>query len=541
MKRVFAPLILVAAAAALSAPVNAQSASREHIEFAGMSGTVIEGYVNGRDTIHYELHGEVGQTMTVRLYSTNPSAQFTVFTPGQSIDDSPFADSSIASPYVLARNEFSGSVPASGTYSVVVALEHDAAHSGQAANFLVEFDLVSPTSTGGDPALFQVRTRSSGGHLNVHSDPSVDAPRVGRFENGAILRNIGGCAPVENRDWCEVMAEAGGTAGWVAQDYLAGIARVPDHAPTIVRPPTPILGAGPDFFEVTLHDHSAHLNVHASPSLTAPITARFPDGATLRSIGGCAISEGRRWCDLMAAGGGAAGWAVEDLLTPTGVPGSHVSIETAPAPSEDFAGGLTGGPDLWAVSVRREGSLLRVHSAPSTHAPIVARFSDGAVLRNRGGCRMNEGMRWCLIESYNGNLSGWAAGEFLVEGTEPTPVVTQPVATQLPEIPTSSDALVVGTDFHATGQIACRHDDTSGSQSCDFGVVREGNGNGSVEVFWPNGGSRTIYFEGGEAVRFDWSQADGDAEISVIRDADMSNISIGDARFTIPDAIIFGG
>lgn len=81
-------------------------------------------------------------------------------------------------------------------------------------------------------------------------------------------------------------------------------------------------------------------------------------------------------------------------------------------------------------------------------------------------------------------------------------------------------------------------------QDCAFGVTREspGSGNGSVSIDWPDGGSRVIYFEAGNPVSFDQSQADGEVAMTVSRtDNGMNIVSIGEQRFEIPESVIWGG
>lgn len=65
--------------------------------------------------------------------------------------------------------------------------------------------------------------------------------------------------------------------------------------------------------------------------------------------------------------------------------------------------------------------------------------------------------------------------------------------------------------------------------NCKFGVVRSGNGSAKVTVFWPDGGSRIIYFEKGAPTSFDQSLADGDARMTVNLNADLFMITIGAA------------
>ena len=98
-----------------------------------------------------------------------------------------------------------------------------------------------------------------------------------------------------------------------------------------------------------------------------------------------------------------------------------------------------------------------------------------------------------------------------------------------------------GSGFSASGQVKCVRDKDAGDAMCDFGVVREGEGNGWVMVFWPDTGSRVIYFENGTPTGFDSSSADGDAELAASKEGDNNIVLIGESRFEIPDAVIQGG
>ncbi|MBR0679123.1 hypothetical protein GXW74_01385 [Roseomonas eburnea] len=104
------------------------------------------------------------------------------------------------------------------------------------------------------------------------------------------------------------------------------------------------------------------------------------------------------------------------------------------------------------------------------------------------------------------------------------------------------DATVPGTTFHATGHIPCARHAGQPVAQCRFGVERtRGRGNGQVTVFWPDGGSRVIYFEDMTPVRYDESQADAGARMTVGRQGDDFHIRIGGQRFVIPEAVITGG
>jgi len=112
------------------------------------------------------------------------------------------------------------------------------------------------------------------------------------------------------------------------------------------------------------------------------------------------------------------------------------------------------------------------------------------------------------------------------------------IAAQATQQAPANDALVPGTEFHATGQISCLTGGTN--NQCDFGVIREGNGSGTVKIQKPDGSGRAIFFENGVATGYDASQADR-AEFSASKESDMNIITIGPERYEIPDAVIFGG
>jgi hypothetical protein len=104
----------------------------------------------------------------------------------------------------------------------------------------------------------------------------------------------------------------------------------------------------------------------------------------------------------------------------------------------------------------------------------------------------------------------------------------------------ANDALVEGTDYHATGDIPCAMGADQPTGTCPFGVKREGNGSGMVTVTKPDGRTRTIFFKDGTATGADTSEADP-GEFSAEKKDDVSIVRIGDERYEIFDAVIFGG
>ncbi len=105
----------------------------------------------------------------------------------------------------------------------------------------------------------------------------------------------------------------------------------------------------------------------------------------------------------------------------------------------------------------------------------------------------------------------------------------------------SADALVPGTRFNATGELPCARAAGQPMAICKFGVVRSNGGKAEVTIFWPDGGSRIIYFDKGAPASFDRSQADGDVRMSANSKADLFLITIGGQRFEIVDAVVNGG
>jgi len=114
----------------------------------------------------------------------------------------------------------------------------------------------------------------------------------------------------------------------------------------------------------------------------------------------------------------------------------------------------------------------------------------------------------------------------------------QPVMGGAPQ--PATDALVAGTNSNATGEIPCAMAAGQPTGSCPFGVAREGSGSGVVTVTKPDGRTRAIFFQNGEAVGADVSEADPGA-FSASREGDLTIVRIGEERYEIPDAVLYGG
>lgn len=114
----------------------------------------------------------------------------------------------------------------------------------------------------------------------------------------------------------------------------------------------------------------------------------------------------------------------------------------------------------------------------------------------------------------------------------------QPVMGGAPQPPI--DAVVEGTGYNATGEIPCAMAAGQPTGSCPFGVTREGRGSGVVTVTKPDGRTRAIFFQNGEAIGADVSEADPGG-FSASREGDLTVVRIGEERYEIPDAVVYGG
>jgi hypothetical protein len=108
----------------------------------------------------------------------------------------------------------------------------------------------------------------------------------------------------------------------------------------------------------------------------------------------------------------------------------------------------------------------------------------------------------------------------------------------LPPLAASKDALIPGTKFHASAQVACTPPFETKPQQCEAFVIRRGvDGTATVEVRGPNSMLRRILFVGGAPVASDATEP-----LTHSRDGDRTLVKFGaDERYDLPDALIRGG
>jgi len=96
-------------------------------------------------------------------------------------------------------------------------------------------------------------------------------------------------------------------------------------------------------------------------------------------------------------------------------------------------------------------------------------------------------------------------------------------------------------DFDASGQIPCAQVRGQPMGPCDFAVARGPGGEATVVVTRFDGTTRALFFEGGAFFSADTSQADGYPASGATKEADLFIIRVGDERYEIPEAVVFGG
>jgi hypothetical protein len=82
----------------------------------------------------------------------------------------------------------------------------------------------------------------------------------------------------------------------------------------------------------------------------------------------------------------------------------------------DFADGLMGGPDFWAVAGLTAGDRLNLRAGPSTGERVIGQLAEGEIVRNLG-CRMTGSQRWCQVKAPAG--VGWVSARYLQESGSP--------------------------------------------------------------------------------------------------------------------------
>jgi hypothetical protein len=118
-------LLLVAAIHGTCLAANVESKA---VQFAkGASSATVTGALQGDKTVDYKLRARAGQTMRVKLTTSNASNYFNVLPPGSQGEAIHVGSSD--------GNEWSGALPADGEYAIRVYLMRSAARRGESAKY----------------------------------------------------------------------------------------------------------------------------------------------------------------------------------------------------------------------------------------------------------------------------------------------------------------------------------------------------------------------------------------------------------------------
>lgn len=119
--------------------INAQEIRQERVHFAaGASSATVTGSIKGDAGVDYLLSAAAGQTMTVTLKTSNSSSYFNVLPPGS--QTAIFIGST-------SGNEWTGTLPSTGDYTVRVYLMRNAARRGEKAKYSISFAVTGSAGT----------------------------------------------------------------------------------------------------------------------------------------------------------------------------------------------------------------------------------------------------------------------------------------------------------------------------------------------------------------------------------------------------------
>ena len=95
--------------------------------------------------------------------------------------------------------------------------------------------------------------------------------------------------------------------------------------------------------------------------------------------------------------------------------------------------------------------------------------------------------------------------------------------------------------FDARGPVRCAMRAGQPMGQCQAAVARDPGGTATVVITRPDGRKRFVFFEGGNPVSADLSQADGNMNFSASKGGDVYYIDAGNERYEIPEMFVYGG
>ncbi len=185
-------MTLALALAVAGASLAADGIESRPLQFAkGASSASVKSSIAGRQTIDYKLRAKAGQTMTVRLKSGNPGLAFNVLPPGSK---------DVAIEGAIGLQDWSGTLPADGEYTVRTYLDRAGARRGEKAGYTltVAIDGAAAPSSGGGGAALAATQRAGEGKFNATGPLPCARSKgqpLGQCEMG-VARAGGGTATV---------------------------------------------------------------------------------------------------------------------------------------------------------------------------------------------------------------------------------------------------------------------------------------------------------------------------------------------------------
>ena len=147
---------------------DAEPIKVEQIHFAkGASSATVKGSISGDKIVDYKLGAKVGQTMNVKLKTGNTANYFNVLPPG--FESALFIGST-------SGNEWSGTLPADGEYTVRVYLMRSAARRNEKANCTLTVGIAGGAVPGARPAMQSTESAVGG---SVREGGTSNSPLAG--------------------------------------------------------------------------------------------------------------------------------------------------------------------------------------------------------------------------------------------------------------------------------------------------------------------------------------------------------------------------
>ena len=358
----------------------AQEPRKERVRFpTGQTGTVIQNSITGYESVEYLLGARAGQSMVVEMSTSNPSAYFNVFAPGDRPGQS-------AAMFIGASSglRYEGLLPESGDYTLQVFLNRNAARRNETASYRLDIAIgaagaqtVAPASDyadglSGGPDFWEVFGVSQS--LDVRAAPSTSARVVMGLLNGTVVQNRG-CRRNDGRVWCQIAQMGGGATGWAASQYLREAA-----APSAAMPPA--AGSG-NVMRVAGVPTNDVLNVRSGPGTRNPVVGALANGDPVRVIG-CQSVGNTRWCEIeMVTDMRERGWVTGRYLRDAAASAPSWSVSAAEQACLRAVTTETNNPDvvLLSSSFSQAGTEVTVGVGPQRAPWKCIAYSDGSTSR----------------------------------------------------------------------------------------------------------------------------------------------------------------